>query len=45
MADRDLGEQFKDQIQDVLYRLEAKEFFRSDWDIASFAMFFIFIGG
>lgn len=44
MADRDLAQQFEDQVQDVLSRLQSKELFRSDWDIASFAMFFIFIG-
>lgn len=45
MGDADLAEQFEDQFRDVLSRLESKELFRSDWDIASFAMFFIFIGG
>ncbi|XP_075888539.1 small integral membrane protein 22 [Nelusetta ayraudi] len=44
MADRDLAQLFEDQVQDVLSRLQSKELFRSDWDIASFAMFFIFIG-
>ncbi|XP_060921746.1 small integral membrane protein 22 [Labrus mixtus] len=34
----------EDQFQDVVSRLQSKEFFQSDWDIASFAVFFIFIG-
>ncbi|CAL9703639.1 unnamed protein product [Knipowitschia caucasica] len=33
-----------DQFNDALGRLKAKEFFQSDWDIASCAVFFIFIG-
>lgn len=44
MANPDLAQQFEDQFQDVVSRLQTKEIFRSDWDIASFAMFFIFIG-
>ncbi|KAJ0000676.1 hypothetical protein NQD34_005696, partial [Periophthalmus magnuspinnatus] len=31
-------------FNDVLSRFQSKEFFQSDWDIASFAVFFIFIG-
>ncbi|KAM6966561.1 small integral membrane protein 22 [Tautogolabrus adspersus] len=34
----------EDQFKDVVSRLQSKEFFQSDWDIASFAVFFIFIG-
>uniref|UniRef100_A0A3B4AI83 Uncharacterized protein n=1 Tax=Periophthalmus magnuspinnatus TaxID=409849 RepID=A0A3B4AI83_9GOBI len=31
-------------FNDVISRFQSKEFFQSDWDIASFAVFFIFIG-
>ncbi|KAM3598877.1 uncharacterized protein V6R79_023804 [Siganus canaliculatus] len=44
MAERDLQQDFEDQFSDVVSRLKSKEFFQSDWDIASFAVFFIFIG-
>lgn len=37
-------QQFEDQFNDVVSRLQSKQFFQSDWDIASFAVFFIFIG-
>ncbi|XP_029010703.1 small integral membrane protein 22 [Betta splendens] len=37
-------QQLQDQFNDVVSRLESKQFFQSDWDIASFAVFFIFIG-
>lgn len=37
-------QQLEDQFNDVVSRLESKQFFQSDWDIASFAVFFIFIG-
>jgi hypothetical protein len=39
-----LQEEFQDQFNDVVSRLESHQFFQSDWDIASFAVFFIFIG-
>uniref|UniRef100_A0A8C7SPP9 Uncharacterized protein n=1 Tax=Oncorhynchus mykiss TaxID=8022 RepID=A0A8C7SPP9_ONCMY len=32
-----------DQFTDVVSRLQSKQLFQSDWDIASFAVFFIFI--
>uniref|UniRef100_A0A8C5A2V6 Uncharacterized protein n=1 Tax=Gadus morhua TaxID=8049 RepID=A0A8C5A2V6_GADMO len=38
-----LQEEFQDQFNDVVSRLESHQFFQSDWDIASFAVFFIFI--
>uniref|UniRef100_A0A3Q1J8F9 Small integral membrane protein 22 n=1 Tax=Anabas testudineus TaxID=64144 RepID=A0A3Q1J8F9_ANATE len=32
-------------LQEAKYKLlQSKQFFQSDWDIASFAVFFIFIG-
>lgn len=34
----------QEQFNDVLSRFQSKQFFQSDWDIASFALFFIFIG-
>ncbi|CAL8271933.1 unnamed protein product [Lota lota] len=44
MAPANLQEEFKDQLNDVVSRLQSKNFFQSDWDIAAFAVFFIFIG-
>lgn len=44
MANADLAQELEDQFHDVVSRLESKQLFQSDWDIASFAMFFIFIG-
>ncbi|XP_065414841.1 small integral membrane protein 22 [Chrysemys picta bellii] len=41
---QNLGEEFNNQINDVLSRLATKQMFQSDWDIAAFAIFFIFIG-
>ncbi|KAF3704810.1 Small integral membrane protein 22 [Channa argus] len=41
---RDVKQEFEDQFSDVVSRLQSKQFFQSDWDIASFAVFFIFIG-
>ena len=40
----DLQEEFQDQFNDVVSRLKSQNFFQSDWDIAAFAVFFIFIG-
>ncbi|XP_063042878.1 small integral membrane protein 22 [Engraulis encrasicolus] len=40
----DLKEEFEDQFKDVVSRLQSKDLFQSDWDKASFAVFFIFIG-
>ncbi|XP_058509702.1 small integral membrane protein 22 isoform X2 [Solea solea] len=42
--DRTLQDDFENQFNDVISRFESKHFFQSDWDIASFAVFFIFIG-
>uniref|UniRef100_A0A674ARU3 Uncharacterized protein n=1 Tax=Salmo trutta TaxID=8032 RepID=A0A674ARU3_SALTR len=44
MDQRNLQDEFKDQFTDVVSRLQSKQLFQSDWDIASFAVFFIFIG-
>lgn len=44
MGQRDLEQEFEDQFNDVVSRLQSKQLFQSDWDIASFAVFFIFIG-
>ena len=40
----DLQEEFQEQFSDVLSRLTSHHFFQSDWDVAAFAVFFIFIG-
>lgn len=44
MGQTAVKQQFEDQFNDVVSRLQSKQFFQSDWDIASFAVFFIFIG-
>ncbi|XP_072337834.1 small integral membrane protein 22 [Scyliorhinus torazame] len=44
MADQDLGSQLEAQFNDVVRRLQSKQLFQSNWDIATFAIFFIFIG-
>lgn len=44
MDQQNLDTQFKEQFNDVVSRLQSKQLFQSDWDIASFAVFFIFIG-
>ncbi|XP_008298151.1 small integral membrane protein 22 [Stegastes partitus] len=44
MDQRNIPSDLEDQFDDVLSRLQSKHLFRSDWDIVSFAVFFIFIG-
>ncbi|KAJ3600566.1 hypothetical protein NHX12_031547 [Muraenolepis orangiensis] len=44
MAPADLQDEFQEQFDDVVSRLQSMQFFQSDWDIAAFAVFFIFIG-
>ncbi|KAG7219352.1 hypothetical protein INR49_001017 [Caranx melampygus] len=44
MGQGDIQQELEDQFNDVVSRLQSKQFFQSDWDIASFAIFFIFIG-
>ncbi|KAM4717739.1 small integral membrane protein 22 [Anableps anableps] len=44
MDQRNLHQDFEDQFNDVVSRLQSKQMFQSDWDIASFGVFFIFIG-
>ncbi|XP_029294210.1 small integral membrane protein 22 [Cottoperca gobio] len=43
MEQRSLQQELEDQFSHVVSRLQSK-LFQSDWDIASFAVFFIFIG-
>ncbi|XP_016385078.1 small integral membrane protein 22-like [Sinocyclocheilus rhinocerous] len=42
--DKNIQLDFENQFNDVVSRLQSKKMFQSDWDIASFAVFFIFIG-
>lgn len=35
---------FEDQVNDLVSRLRSRDFFQSQWDVAAFALFFIFIG-
>lgn len=42
--DKNIQQDFENQFNDVVSRLQSKKMFQSDWDIASFAVFFIFIG-
>lgn len=44
MSQGNLQQDFQNQVNDVFSRLQNKQMFQSDWDIASFAIFFIFIG-
>ncbi|KAF6732794.1 Small integral membrane protein 22 [Oryzias melastigma] len=44
MDQRNLQQDFQDQLNDVVGRFQSKNFFQSDLDIAFFAVFFIFIG-
>uniref|UniRef100_A0A8C8VM57 Small integral membrane protein 22 n=1 Tax=Pelusios castaneus TaxID=367368 RepID=A0A8C8VM57_9SAUR len=41
---QDLREELSNQVNDALSRLATKQMFQSEWDIAAFAIFFIFIG-
>ncbi|XP_066496437.1 small integral membrane protein 22 [Tiliqua scincoides] len=41
---KDFGQELTNQVKDVLSRLESKQLFQSDWDIAAFVIFFTFIG-
>uniref|UniRef100_A0A8D0GLM7 Small integral membrane protein 22 n=1 Tax=Sphenodon punctatus TaxID=8508 RepID=A0A8D0GLM7_SPHPU len=41
---QNFGKDLSDQVNDALSRLATKQMFQSDWDIAAFAIFFIFIG-
>lgn len=42
--DKSIQQDFENQFNDVVSRLQSKKMFQSDWDIVSFAVFFIFIG-
>ncbi|XP_069762733.1 small integral membrane protein 22 [Narcine bancroftii] len=44
MANQDVGVQIEAQFNDIVRRLQSKDLFQSNWDIATFAIFFIFIG-
>ncbi|XP_072125644.1 small integral membrane protein 22 [Mobula birostris] len=44
MADQDVGAQIEAQFYDAVRRLQSKQLFQSTWDIATFAIFLIFIG-
>ncbi|XP_047213393.1 small integral membrane protein 22-like [Girardinichthys multiradiatus] len=44
MGQKNVQQDIGDQFNDVISRLQSKQLFQSDWDIASFAVFFIFIG-
>ncbi|CAB1440840.1 unnamed protein product [Pleuronectes platessa] len=44
MDQRSTEKELEAQFNDVVSRLQSKQLFQSDWDIASFAVFFIFIG-
>ncbi|XP_056143624.1 small integral membrane protein 22 [Lampris incognitus] len=44
MEQRNLGQEVEEQLNDLVSRFQSKEFFQSDWDIASCAVFFTFIG-
>nr|XP_021324900.1 small integral membrane protein 22 isoform X1 [Danio rerio] len=44
VMDKSIQQDFENQFNDVVSRLQSKQMFQSDWDIASFAIFFIFIG-
>ncbi|XP_017340039.1 small integral membrane protein 22 [Ictalurus punctatus] len=44
MSQGNIQQDFQNQVSDVFSRLQNKQMFQSDWDIASFAIFFIFIG-
>ncbi|XP_013881037.1 small integral membrane protein 22 isoform X1 [Austrofundulus limnaeus] len=37
-------QQFEEQFTDVVSRLQSKQLFQSDWDIAAFVLFFTFFG-
>lgn len=44
MAQGNVAQEFQAQFEDVVSRLQSKNLFQTDWDIAAFAVFFIFIG-
>ncbi|XP_062874854.1 small integral membrane protein 22 [Trichomycterus rosablanca] len=44
MDQKNLQQEFQNQLVDVFSRMQSKQLFQSDWDVASFALFFIFIG-
>lgn len=44
MGQRNTKEDFESQFNDVISRLESKQFFQSEWDIGFGVVFLVFIG-
>ncbi|XP_077415806.1 small integral membrane protein 22 isoform X2 [Vanacampus margaritifer] len=44
MGQRSIQEDFESQFNDVISRLESKQLFQSEWDIAFVVVFLVFIG-
>ncbi|KAF7202238.1 transcript variant X1 [Nothobranchius furzeri] len=44
MDSKSTQQELQQQFNDVVSRLESKQFFQSDWDTAFFILFFIFFG-
>nr|XP_057904108.1 small integral membrane protein 22 [Doryrhamphus excisus] len=44
MTPRNIQEEFEGHFNDVISRLQSKQFFQSDWDIAFCVVFFVFFG-
>ncbi|CAN9505295.1 unnamed protein product [Ophioblennius macclurei] len=44
MASKDAQQDLEYQFNDVVSRLQSKQFFQSTWDIVSSAVFFAFVG-
>uniref|UniRef100_A0A3Q2YAA2 Small integral membrane protein 22 n=1 Tax=Hippocampus comes TaxID=109280 RepID=A0A3Q2YAA2_HIPCM len=44
MGQRNTQEDFESQFNDVISRLESKQFFQSEWDIGFAVVFLVFIG-
>ncbi|XP_054614732.1 small integral membrane protein 22 [Dunckerocampus dactyliophorus] len=44
MAPRNIREDFEGHFNDVISRLQSKQFFQSYWDIGFCVVFFIFLG-
>ncbi|KAM4698153.1 small integral membrane protein 22 [Rhinophrynus dorsalis] len=44
MSNNTVINQLESQWNDILGRVASKQMFQSDWDIAAFVVFFVFIG-
>uniref|UniRef100_A0A1A8MDC7 Si:ch1073-443f11.2 n=1 Tax=Nothobranchius pienaari TaxID=704102 RepID=A0A1A8MDC7_9TELE len=44
MDSKSTQQELQQQFNDVVSRLESKQFFQSDWDTAFFILFFVFFG-